>query len=207
MILRLAATLIAAIALVACGDTTERIALDAAPSELRVRVPVRLLLVRQVSLPTYAAAEELAFEDPSGVIQTSDLGLWADEPERATTLIVSRYLNTMTTATVAPEPWPLSEPPDSVVDIRVAHLLATNRGNLRLSGQYFLGGEEIEEDLTQGDDEAAPVRRYPRRTLRSSSELFDIHVPIPTRTAQGLSNAQSQALKILAETIARDLAR
>ncbi|WP_083098381.1 PqiC family protein [Pseudophaeobacter leonis] len=175
MTLRLLVAAAAAVALAGCDDNTRRYALDATPTESAVKVRARVasVLVRAVSLPTYAAAEEIAFQDASGVIKLNKSDLWADEPERATTLLTSRHLNQMTSATVAPQPWPLEETPQATVDIRVEQLVATNRNTLRLSGQYFIGGQEIESYDT---DEARP--KVARRTIRSRSELFDIEVPL-----------------------------
>jgi len=116
--------------------------------------------------------------------------------------VISRHLNQMTSATVAPQPWPLEETPQAVVDIRVEQLVATNRNTLRLSGQYFVGGQEIEHDNI--DEE--PPKVLPR-TIRSRSELFDIDVPLPSAEPGALATAQSAALRVLAERIARNLAR
>lgn len=206
MNLRATAALILVPLLGACTDTTVRYVMEPAKSELRVRVPVKLLLVRTVSLPTYAAAEEIAIQGDDGTILAGSAGLWADDPERAVTLAVSRHLNQMTTATVAPDPWPLSEAPDSVVDIRVEQFLATNAGIVRLSGQYFLGGEEIPEPEPDYDQDPPPAPKSPRRTLRSSVQLFDIAVPIAGEDVSGISAAQAEALKVLSETIAKDIA-
>lgn len=145
-----------------------------------------------------------------GVIKLTRSVLWADEPERAITLLISRHLNQMTSATVAPQPWPLEETPEATVDIRVEQLVALNRNRLCLSGQYFIGGQEID---TYDTDEARP--KVVRRTSRSRSELFDIEVPLPSAGPNtgpsaetgALAAAQSEALRLLAERIARDLAR
>lgn len=125
----------------------------------------------------------------------------------------------MTSATVAPQPWPFEETPQATVDIRVEQLVATNRNTLRLSGQYFAGGQEVggQEIETYDTDEARP--KLARRTIRSLSELFDIEVSLPrtgprTGPSAGLiadpgalAAAQSDALRLLAERIAQELAR
>ena len=185
-----------------CEDTTQRYPLEAVTSSVKVRVAVSSVLVRSVSLPTYAAAEEIAFQDETGAIKLNASELWADDPERATTLVISRHLNQMTSATVAPQPWPMEEQPLAAVDIRVEQLLATNRNTLRLSGQYFIGGQEIEQDYSED-----PGDKAPQRTIRSRSRLFDIDVPVQGNAPGALAAAQSDALRVLAEEIARDLAR
>jgi len=193
-----------AILVAGCSDP-EQYVIETSPSEVKVRAAVKRILVRTVSLPTYAAAEEIAFQDETGAIRANKTGLWADEPERATTLVISRHLNQMTSSTVAPEPWPLGETPQAVVDIRVEQFLATNRATLRLSGQYFLGGEE--ESTSELTDEELAAGKRPRRTFPSKSRLFDIQVPLPGEGLPALAAAQSAALRILSEKIARDLAR
>lgn len=205
MFLRLLLASVLLLPLAACDSDTRRFTIEAAPpakEEVRLRARVGKVLVRTVSLPTYAASEEVAFEDATGVIKLSKSDFWADEPERATTLVISRLLNQMTTATVAPQPWPLEETPQAAVDIRVEQLLATNRATLRLSGQYFIGGAEIEPDF-----DAEDVPKSPRYTIRSKARLFDIHVPLASTETAAFAAAQSQALRVLAEKIARDLSR
>lgn len=205
MMLRLILAAVTALSLTACADNTRRYALEATPSAspLKVRSRVSKVLVRSVSLPTYAAAEEIAFRDEAGVIRLSDAELWADDPERATTLVVSRHLNLMTNATVAPEPWPLEEVPDAAIDIRVEQMVATSRGTLQFSGQYFIGGQEIEQDLSLDEEPKLPAPR----TIRSRSKLFDIEVRLFSGAPGALAVAQSEALRLLSEQLARELAR
>lgn len=200
MMLRAILALAIATGLASCSDTSRRYGLEATPSPVKVRSRVSSVLIRTVSLPTYAEAEEIAIQDASGVIRISKSDLWADEPERATTLVISRLLNLMTAATVAPQPWPLEETPQAVIDIRVEQLLATNRNTLRLSGQYFLGGQELDPEFNE-DGEPKP----PRRTIRSRSRLFDIEVPLQSPDLGELTRAHSDALRILAEKIAHEL--
>ncbi len=188
------------LALAACDDNTRRYPLEATPSTIKVRASVSSVLVRSVSLPTYAASEEIAFQDEFGVIKLSASDLWADDPERATTLVISRHLNQMTSATVAPEPWPIEEQPKATVDVRVEQLVATNRNTLRLSGQYFVGGQEIQPEYSED-----PEPKSPRYTIRARSRLFDIEVPLPGAASGALAVAQSNALRVLSERIAKDL--
>ena len=54
-------TFLAVATLAACSAPADRLALTPAPSALELRPLVRSAMVRTVSLPTYAAAEEIAF--------------------------------------------------------------------------------------------------------------------------------------------------
>jgi uncharacterized lipoprotein YmbA len=164
--------------LAGCSATTERYVLEPSKSDLRLRISAASVMVRSVSLPTYAAAEEIPVQGADGVIR---------DPERAMTLVLARQLNAMTTAVVAPEPWPLDGVPDVAIDIRVEQMLATNTGMLRLSGLYFIGGAGIE---------VAPNVR-----------TFEIEAPVRGESFGALATAQSEALRLLAERITRDLAR
>ena len=205
MMIRMILAATTVLALAGCDSNARRYALEVTPSatpQAKVRARVSLVMVRSVSLPTYAAAEEIAFQDESGVIKLNNSDLWADEPERAMTLLISRHLNQMTSATVAPQPWPLEETPQATVDIRVEQLVATNRGTLRLSGQYFIGGQEIEHTDLDTDPPKVPYR-----TIRSRSELFDIEVPLSSGEPGVLATAHSNVLRMLSERIARDLGR
>ncbi len=206
MKIRAFASLLAITVLAACGEGSgPRYLVESPPSDLYVRSAVDTLLVRSVSLPLYAADEEIAFQDDAGVIQTANLGLWADEPERATTLTVSRHLNAMSSAKVAPEPWPLPRPPEGVVDIRIENFIATNQGTFRLAGQYFLGSDEPEPVIDFENPDVAP--RQPPAPLPDRAKIFDISVALVGEGPVAIATAQADALTRLSEQIARDLVR
>ncbi|BBU55044.1 MULTISPECIES: PqiC family protein [Mameliella] len=200
-------TLAAALAifsLTACGTGGPQYLVESKPSDLHVRASVSTLLVRTVSLPTYAADEKIAIQDEKGVVREAEFGLWADEPERATTLQVSRQLNQMTSAKVAPEPWPLPEPPQGVLDIRFETFIATNENVFRMSGQYFMGSET--PDPIDDPDFDKPPRQVPP-PLPSKARLFDIAIPLANKGPAAIAAAQAAALTSLTESIARDLSR
>ena len=203
MMRKFAATL-ALLALSACTSGPQYL-VETAPSTLRVQSRVSTVLVRTVSLPSYAEDEKIAIEAEDGTVRDSNFGLWADEPERAATLKITRNLNTMTNAKVAPEPWPLPEPPQGVVDIRVETFIATNTGSFRISGQYFMGSEIPEPLVDPEDFEKAP--KVLPAPLPDKARLFDIDIPMQASTPAAVAAAQSAALTALSEAIARDLAR
>ncbi|TNF22673.1 MAG: hypothetical protein EP318_02775 [Rhodobacteraceae bacterium] len=200
--MRLAAACMLAL-LAACSSTPQYL-VETRSSDLHVRAAVPTVLVRTVSLPTYAADQKIAVQDDTGSIQAQDFGLWADEPERATTLSISRHLNAMTSAKVAPDPWPLPEPPRGTVDIRIETFIATNRNTFRASGQYFMGSE-IPDPIDDPDPDKPP--RVLPAPLPDKARLFNIEIPLPARTPADISVAQAAALLALSEKIARDLAR
>lgn len=191
--------------LAACGTEGPQYLVESKPTALRVRAAVGTVLVRTVSLPTYAADQKIAVQAEAGAVEAADFGLWADEPERATTLSITRNLNAMTSAKVAPEPWPLPEPPQGVVDIRIETFIATKENTFRAAGQYFMGSE-IPDPIDDPDDPDKPPKIL-RAPLADKARLFDIRIPLPVRTSEGIAAAQAAALTELSESIARDLAR
>ena len=191
--------------LAACGTEGPQYLVESKPTSLKVRAVVGTVLVRTVSLPTYAADQKIAVQGEGGSVEAQDFGLWADEPERATTLNITRNLNAMTSAKVAPEPWPLPEPPQGVVDIRIETFIATKDNTFRAAGQYFMGSE-IPDPIDDPDDPDKPPKVL-RAPLSDTARLFDIRIPLPVRTSEGIAAAQAAALTELSESIARDLAR
>lgn len=174
-------------ALVACSGPTNRVELTQLSSDVELRASVSSAVVRSVSLPSYAAAEEISIESPEGLITTDGAVLWADDPERATTLTITRHLNEILNATVGPEPWPFAGIPDVAVEIRVEEMLAGNDGQFTLRGQYFVGGDGID---------------YPNR-----ARSFAFTAPLVGEGLNGVALAQSQVILELAEDIAKALAR
>ena len=182
----MARLLIAAlVALSACSPEPDRYAVPDAPPPERVSIAYRSVSVLKVGLPSYAALEEIAISGPGGLVQTSPETLWADNPERAVTLELTRTLAQATGATVAPEPWPFLSAPDATLDVRLEDLLANGTGQFRLKGQYFVAP-------------ADPNRRERAR-------LFDISVPYaPDGGIPAIARARSEAVADLAILIARE---
>lgn len=171
----------------ACSGPTSR--LDMAPfeSQINLRSSVGSAMVRTVSLPTYAAAEELAIETPEGLISSDDDVLWADDPARAVTLALTRNIGSIINAKVGPDPWPFAGLPDVAIDVRVTRMIAGANGAFHLEGQFFVGGDGI--DYT------------------NSTNGFTISTPLASQTPAAIATAQSQALVALSEQIARKIAR
>jgi uncharacterized protein len=183
----LALTMALTLTLSAClGAPTSRYLIDPPQSTVRVRASVASVMVRDVSLPTYAAAEEISRQDADGALRDTGQGLWADQPVRGVTLALARQLAAMSTATVAAEPWPLAGVAETVLDVRVDQILAGRDGVFHLSGQYFLSGEET--------------------SLQPVAKSFDIAVPVGDAGVGAIVAAQSAAIGQLAEQIARRLA-
>lgn len=179
--------LLIALTLAACTAQPERLALAPVASSLQLQPQVGSVMVRAVSLPRYAAAEEIPLQTPAGLI-TADSGiLWADDPQRAVTLAVTTTLATILGVDAGPEPWPFVGLPDVTVDIRVAQMLAGSDGRFALTGQYFIGGDGID--------------------FRDKAQAFAITTALADPSVGAIAAAQSAAVLLLSEQIARDLAR
>lgn len=182
--------LLAAIAgagLMACSGPTNRVDMQALQSELRRTARVSSVMVRTVSLPTYAAAEEIAVQTDDGLIVSSGAVLWADQPDRAATLTITGHLNTILSAVVGPDPWPFVDLPGAVVEIRVEEMIAANSGLFRLRGQYFIGGDAA--------------------SFRKTVVQFNHTAPLADTSVTAVAAAQAQVLLALSEDIARSLSR
>lgn len=182
------ASLVALTLLVAAcsGPATQILDAPATPT-LRVRPIVSSIEVRDVSLPRYAAADDVVVLGANGVVETLSNTVWADTPERSLTLTLARNLGEITGARVAAEPWPFSASPAVQVTVQVSRLLGQADGVLNFSGQYAI----------------APLAS----NVSDRSGTFDISVPVAGSGPDALSRAQGQAIGQLSETIARRLAR
>lgn len=184
--LPLAAALIAVTAVLAgCSDPlkTAHHLIEAPPMarELPDRIGSAELL--EVSLPEYAAASALAWQDAAGAVRAGGDDLWADAPPRAFTLTLARAISEVSGATVIAEPWPLAEPARHRLDVRVERALAGGDGVYRLSGRYFLSDE--------------------RGSGRNLVRGFDIRVPLAGTGSGAIAGAQAAALGHLARQIAQ----
>jgi uncharacterized lipoprotein YmbA len=180
---RLLAVLGCALILSACADAA-RFAVT--PPAVTERVPISFgsVEVRDVSLPTYAAADEIHTQIEDGTLVSSPDVLWADSPERSVALELSQNLARLTGRRIASEPWPFEAFPQARLEVRFSELLATETGRFRASGQYFVavrdGGRE-------------------RSGLFEQEVLFD-----PAGGPPALARARGQLILDLATYIARN---
>ncbi|ARC89314.1 membrane integrity-associated transporter subunit PqiC [Rhodovulum sp. MB263] len=173
-----------ALALSACNGSPERYTVpETAVAGPRLPVAWRSIAIRDVSLPTYAASEEIYSRSASGALSSSSDVLWADDPTRAITQDLARLLAQMTGAQVAAEPWPFFDRAQATLEVRVADMLAEPDGTYRLTGQFFVAPD------VGGRNRAAP---------------FAISTPIaaPAGPAE-IAAARGAALGELATRIAR----
>jgi len=141
--------------LAACGSPA-LIAVQPPVVTETLRIGFASVEVKDVSLPSYAAADEIAQQAPDGTLITSKV-LWADAPDRAIGLELSRHLARLTRTRIAAEPWPFEQNAAATLDVRFSDLVAGTDGIFRASGQYFVGVYEGRErsglfDLTVAYD-------------------------------------------------------
>lgn len=171
--------------LAACSnpEKTGRYLID--PPSPPVRVANQLgptVELRDVSLPEYASGQEVSWQSPDGAVRSTPKNLWADKPERAVTLTLARAISDVSGAAVIAEPWPLGEPAERRLEVRVEKALAQADGLFRLTGRYFVA------NASSGGTNHA--------------RSFDISVPLVDDKPQTIAVAQSTALSILAQQIA-----
>ncbi len=174
----------AVLSLTACGGTPVLYPVTPPAIEQTQRIAFRSVEVRDVSLPTYAGANEIAIEDADGKLITDTSVLWADSPERAVALELTRNLASLSGARIASEPWPFESFPDARLDVRFESLLAGADGQFRASGQYFVS-------VASGG--------------RERSGLFELVAPFdPAGGPQAIAAARGQVILDLAVYIAKN---
>lgn len=177
-------TLVGAILiLAACGAAPDRYAVTPPVVTEKLRIGFGSVEVREVSLPAYAAADEIAVQDANGKLVTSSAALWADTPERAVALELTRHIAKLTSARVASEPWPFEAFPDARLEVRFESFVAQSDGQFRAVGQYFVGVSD---------------------ERRERSGLFDLSVPFAaTGGPQAVAQARGQIILDLATYLVR----
>jgi len=184
----LALTLAAALPLMSCGDTTARFPITSdAVAVSKARVAVRTIEVRDVSLPAYAAASEIVVEQDGGALFVVPKSIWADDPVRGVTGALSRSLDERSTASVASEPWPLAQPADVRVEVRIDRMIAKTDGQFELSGQFAIAA--------------------PDGAIRESVERFSVNAPMAGTDPAAVANATGTAIDGLADLILNKMRR
>lgn len=170
--------------LAACGAPADRFAVIAPEVTQKVRIDFASVQVNDVSLPSYAAADEIHLQAEDGTLTSSTDVLWADAPERAIALELSQNLARLTGRRIASEPWPFEEFAQARLEVRFAELVATSTGAFRTSGQYFVA-------VREGG--------------RERSGLFDLSVPFdPTGGPTAIARARGQLILDLSTFIAKN---
>lgn len=171
------------LALAGCGDNAERFAVAPPAKVEKVSIGFAAVEVRDVSLPSYAAADEISIQGADGKLTSSSDVLWADKPERAVALELSRNLARMSGRRVASEPWPFEARPNARLELRFSDLVATTTGEFKASGQYFVAVED---------------------GGRERSGLFDLTVPFdPEAGPSAIAAARGQLILDLASYVAK----
>lgn len=174
------------LALAACG-TSPAYMLDLPQPATRMSTAARTIMLREVSMPDYASDDTMASQDADGSVSVLRRARWADLQPRAVTLALSRQLDAILNATVAPEPWPLSGLPDGEIDVRVDRILASANGTFHLDGIFYVRAEGV--------------------SLGAPSRDFAIAVPIEGTAPNQIAAAQSAAVAQLAQLIAASVGR
>jgi len=170
--------------LVACGGASDRYAAEPPQVTQTQRIAFRAIEVREVSLPAYAASDEISVQTADGRLVSDGAVLWADTPNRSVSLEISRNLAQITGARVASNPWPFEAFPDARLDLRFERLVAGEDGQFRATGQYFVA-------VSDG--------------RRERSGLFDLAVPFDPAAGPGaIAAARAQIILDLAAYLARN---
>jgi len=177
------ACLLSALTLIvaACGDNAAQYMLEEPATQQRVRVRVATIEVREVTLPAYAAASEIMLQAEDGALRSVPEAIWADNPVRAVTLALARNLDAVSTATAAAEPWPLEQPADVRVDVRIDRMVARADGQFQLAGQFAVAA--------------------PEGAVRETINRFDILHPLSADTPRAVAQATGAALQSLSQQI------
>ncbi|WP_245890874.1 PqiC family protein [Albidovulum aquaemixtae] len=170
------------VVLAGCGSgNAPRFLLNPPEPEQRFDVRYSRIELREVSLPAYAAAPDIAVQGEGGDLRNLPDALWADDPVRGVTMALARSLDEASDAVVAAEPWPLDAPADLRVEVRVEQMLARADGRYEISGHY--------------------AYYAPEGSGRGSLRRFSVAAPISGEGARGVADAAGAALALLAREI------
>lgn len=170
------------VGLAGCGaSNAPRFLIDPPAPQKRYDVPYGRIELREVSLPAYAAAPDIAVQGEDGDVRNFDDALWADDPVRGVTMALARSLDDASDAVVAAEPWPLDASADLRLEVRMERMLARADGQFEVSGHYAFYAPD----------------GFGRGVLRR----FSVTAPITQEGPQGVADAAGAALSLLAGEI------
>ncbi len=173
------ALLLGACATAAEDDTRYYLLPKPKPAE-RVVFTDDTVALRELDLPLYARAAEIAYV-ADGAVAVSDDNRWADEPARAMTRALAGSLREAIGAPVVVEPWGRAIKPVLRIDVTVDRFIGTLGGDVILTGDF---------QIVSLDD---------RKTV--SAQGFDIAAPTADAGFEALTRAHSVALARLSDEI------
>lgn len=176
-----------ALGLTACGGNEPRFMVVAPTQSAPVKVRVSTVELREVILPAYSEDSQILAEDAKGGLVAVKGGVWADGSTTAITQELARSIDTRSSAAVAAEPWPLTDPADVRLEVRILRAVARADGQFQLTGQYALAA--------------------PEGAIRDSLERFDIATPLAGTAPGDIATAYGAALGQLSDAIIARLAR
>ncbi|KUP93276.1 PqiC family protein [Tritonibacter horizontis] len=141
--LNLVALTLAGALLAACTSDPDLYVVPKTDPVEQLRISYNSVALREVSMPTYAASQEIQVADEAGKLTTTPNSLWADEGDRAVTLHLVRALSEVTAARVASDPWPFLNRPEVTLDVRFEEFVAATNGTFTLRGMYFVAPEDV----------------------------------------------------------------
>lgn len=137
--------------------------------------------LRELDLPLYARASQVAQIGPDGAVALSDDHRWADEPQRASTRALAGALRAALNVPVVVEPWSRAVEPIVRIDVSVDRFIGKLGGTLTLSGEFQIVTLES-------------------RSV-TSADSFTIEEPVRGEGFEDLTAAHSRALARLADQI------
>ena len=144
--------------LAACGGDATRFLIEPAPVAAPVRLRVSSIELREVVLPGYAEDSQILAEGADGGLRPVKGAEWADGSAQAITAQLARSLDLRSTASVAAEPWPLTDPADVRLEVRIDRMVARANGRFQLSGQYAVASPDGRlRDRLERFDLASPM--------------------------------------------------
>lgn len=178
----------------ACGGEATRYLVTAdpvAPPEAKAPVQRRLRVstieLREVVLPAYGEDSQILLEGADGGLSPLKGSEWADGSARAITAELARSLDLGSTASVAAEPWPLSESADVRLEVRIERMVARKDGLFQLSGQFAISSLD--------------------GRWRDRLQRYDLRVALPEASPSAVAAAYGRALNMLSQEILSSLAR
>lgn len=175
--------------LAACGtgNPTRYLVAEAPVPAAKQRLSIATIELRDLVLPSYGSDAAILLEEAGGGLKALRGVEWADSSAEAVTAALAQRLDAGSTASVAAEPWPLSEPSDLRLEVRISRVMAARDGQFKLDGQFAFAAQSA--------------------AVRESLERFSISVPMTGQGPDAIAWAYGAALDELSGRILRRLAR
>ncbi len=160
------------------------------------RLYVSSIEVRDVLVPAYAEDSQMQYRGPDGGLVPLPDAQWAAPTGAAITAELARALDLASTASVAADPWPLSDRAAVQLQVRIDRLILNHDGRFEMGGQFAVASvDEVVREFIDRFEITSVVAEMPASPSALAAAYGDALAQLRDRILTRLSRSPHRPRK------------